>query len=141
MIALQPVTPSPRENQVSSPDREPRELASPFQFGKDFRGIVEKDFSIRSLDADDVLEPEEVAVPKAEVSSATGLALSPSSESFEDLIPLPEDHTAPVEEGPSQLPNEELSLPASSKVTSPGASVPPVLATPIPTSSSPSEAP
>ncbi len=125
---------------MSSP--EPRELPSPFQFDKDFRGIVSKDFSIRTLDADEAIEPEEVNVPKAEVSSVTGPALSQNSEeeTVEDLVPSPEDHSAPAEQGPSQLPSEEESLQASSKETSPGVSVPPVLGIPIPTSSSPSEA-
>lgn len=125
---------------MSSP--EPREIASPLTFDKGFGAVVDRDFSLRSLAADDVLEPEDVAVPKAQApsSSATEPVLSPSSEDDADLIPPPEDHTVPAEPGPSQLPSEEESLPALTKPTSPGVSVPPVLGIPIPTSSSQNEA-
>lgn len=125
---------------MSSP--EPREIASPLTFDKDFRGVVDRDFGIRVLSADDVLEPEDVAAPKAQVpsSSATEPVTSENSEeSVEDLIPSPEDHTVPVEPGPSQLPSEEESLQDSTKQTNPGVSVPPVLTSQIQTSSSPSE--
>lgn len=127
---------------MSSP--EPRELPSPVQLGKDFRPTVDRDFSARPVRADDV-DVELVAVPKATTSPATSSVTAPvpsqtsgTSSETGDLIPPPEDHTAPVEPGPSQLPSEEESLPASNSSTSPGVSAPRVSTPPIPTSSSPS---
>ena len=119
---------------MSSP--EPREMPSPLTLDKDFGRTVTKDFSIRSLGADDLLEPEDVAVPKALTSSATDSVTSQNPEDSDaDLIPEPEDLSAPVEEGP-QLPIENTSLQPSSEETNPGDATPPV-ATPIPKSSSP----
>lgn len=116
---------------MSSP--EPRELPSPVQFDKHFLPIVDKDFSARPIKADGDLDVEQVAAPKAPVLSVMEPASSQTSE-MTDLIPPPEDLTAPVEPGPSQLAAEEESLPSTSK-TNPGVNLPPVV-TPTPTSSS-----
>ena len=99
--------------------------------------MVDRDFSPYPVQPNDYHPGEAAAEAAADEPApkapAVTFSAQGSAENYSDLVPAPEDLSAPVEKGSPQLPLEtEMESPSqdSPKVTSPGAATPPAVTLP-----------